>query len=55
MELNFGQTIWDKTQVLLGTHWEQGGKTKNPSLPTPSKRKKNWTVHECMLRLSIVA
>jgi hypothetical protein len=21
-ELNFGQTIWDKTQVLLGTSWE---------------------------------
>jgi hypothetical protein len=47
MELNFGQTISDKTQVLLGTlgeilgtHWEQGGKTKNPSPPTPSKRKK---------------
>jgi len=20
-ELNFGQTIWDKTQVLLGTTW----------------------------------
>jgi len=54
--LNFGQTIWDKIEVLLGTflelgnmlrtHWEQGKKNKNSPHPhrTPphstSKRKK---------------
>jgi len=67
-ELNFGQTIWDKTQVLLGTswgthlgtlweldgnmtvtHWEQAEKTKNPSLPLPLQKEKNWVVHDCML------
>jgi hypothetical protein len=48
-ELRFGQTMWDKTQVLLetswGTHlgtWEHmgtsGNKQKNPY--SPSKRKK---------------
>jgi hypothetical protein len=42
-ELNLGQTLWDKIKVLLGTsreqnenmlgtHWEQGRKTKNNSL-----------------------
>jgi hypothetical protein len=46
-ELNFGQTIWDKTKVLpfgtswgiyLGTVWEQEKKTKNPfPFPTPQK------------------
>jgi hypothetical protein len=35
----------------MGTHWEQGGK-KNLSPLAPSKRK-NWTVHECMLSLSV--
>jgi len=38
MELNFGN--------LMGTHWEQEKNTKNPSLPTPSKINKNWTIHE---------
>ncbi len=47
-ELNFGQTIWDKIEVLLGTwgtswehdknllgtHWEQAGKKEK-------KKKKN--------------
>jgi len=45
-ELNFGQTIWDKTQVILGTSWgthsgtwwehigNKGGKKKS-SLPSP--------------------
>jgi len=64
-ELNFGQTIWDKTQVLLGTSWEMHvgtfwelgnplgtyenkGKKKNPCPLSPLK-KKNWTIHECML------
>jgi hypothetical protein len=30
----------------MGTLWEQGEKTKIPSPLTPSKIKKNWTVHE---------
>jgi len=63
-ELNFGQTIWGKTHVLLGTSrgqyfrtlWEydgnKGKKTKIPSPLAPSKRK-NWTVHECRLSLLI--
>ncbi len=46
-ELNFGQTIWGKTQVLLGTSWGQhfrtlwefdgnkGKKTKISSPPCP--------------------
>jgi hypothetical protein len=61
-ELNFGQTIWDKIEMLLGTtylknnlgtwgisleddenmlgtHWEQGRKTKK-KLPHPQKEKK---------------
>jgi len=25
---------------MMGTHWEQGKKTKNPLPPPPSKRKK---------------
>jgi hypothetical protein len=39
----------------LGTHWEQGKKTKNPSPPSPNKNKKqkNWTVQECTLSLPI--
>jgi hypothetical protein len=49
-ELNFGQTIWDKTQELLGTSWgmhlgtfwEQGKNTKESLFfPSPPlKRKK---------------
>jgi hypothetical protein len=47
-ELNFGQTIWDKTQVLLGTywgmhlgtHWEQRNKTNNPCPPPTHKKQK---------------
>jgi hypothetical protein len=46
-ELNFGQTIWDKTQVLLGTSWEHiwehfknKGKTQNnPCSPLPPLKK----------------
>jgi hypothetical protein len=60
-ELNFGQTIWDKNQVLLGTSWGiwehlgNKGEKKQKILvpPTPLKKKKNWIVHECMLSLSI--
>jgi hypothetical protein len=55
-ELNFGQTIWDKTQVLLetswGTLWELDGNTlrtkgkkKNLFPPIPSKEK-NLRVHD---------
>jgi len=58
-ELNFKQTIWDKSEVLLGmswgTHWEYiGNKDKTkfppPSPPPPLKRKKldlSW-VHACL-------
>jgi len=44
---NFGQTIWDKTQVLLGTSWgiwerlgNKGKQQKNPCSPHPFKKKK---------------
>jgi hypothetical protein len=37
---------------MMGTHWEQGKKQKNPSLPAPPKEK-NWIIHECMLSLLI--
>jgi hypothetical protein len=59
--LNVGQTIRGKTQVLLGTSWGQhyrtlweydgnkGKKTKIPSPPASSKRKKL----DCMLSLLI--
>jgi hypothetical protein len=53
LELNFGQSIWDKFQVLLGTSWgtfcefdgnHMGPKNffKNPSLPSspPTTREK---------------
>jgi predicted AlkP superfamily phosphohydrolase/phosphomutase len=63
-ELNFGQTIWDKTQVLLGTSWrmhlgtiweQMGNKGKKQIIlffPPPLKKKKldcSW----CMLSLPI--
>ncbi len=59
-ELNFGQTIWDKTQVLLGaswgTHlgtiWDQG-KPPPPRPQHPSQKEKSWTLHEFMLSLPI--
>jgi hypothetical protein len=63
--LNFWQTIWDKTQVLLGislgTLWELDGntlgtreKTQKVTLPRPPwKEKKNWIIHECVLSLHI--
>jgi hypothetical protein len=55
-EFNFGQTICDRTEVLLGiscgdnlrtwenpmgTHWEQGEKAKYN--PPPFLKGKNWT------------
>jgi hypothetical protein len=57
-ELNFVQTIWDKTEVLLrnnlGTwweHWEQEKKKqKNPHSPL---QEKNWTPQEGILSLFI--
>jgi hypothetical protein len=62
-ELNFGQTIWGKTHVLLGTSWGQHFRTlweydgnkgkKTKILPPPPQKEKNWTVHECMLSLLI--
>jgi hypothetical protein len=43
-ELRFGQTMWDKTQILLGTswgtHWKQVKKTKNPYFPPSPLKKK---------------
>ncbi len=66
-ELNFGQTICDKSEVLLqkywgitwephgnmtGTHWEQGGKNNNvPSSPPPKEG--YWISRECMLNLPL--
>jgi hypothetical protein len=53
--LNFGQTAWDKTQVLLELDKNTLGtreKTKNPCPPLFQKEK-NWNVHECMLSLHI--
>jgi len=40
-----GKPYWEHLEgepfgTLMGTHGEQGGKTKNPSPPTSSKRKK---------------
>jgi hypothetical protein len=53
--MNFGQTIWDKTLVLLGTSWEthlgtiweQGEKTNIPvpAPPPPPQKEKTWIVH----------
>jgi hypothetical protein len=44
----------------LGTPWEHDGNTlrtrekKKQKIPVPPlKKKKNWTVHECMLSLPI--
>jgi hypothetical protein len=67
-ELNFGQTKWDKTLVLLGASWGMhpgtwepfgnilGTRGRNqkfpPSHPTP-KRKKNRAHCYCMLSLPI--
>jgi hypothetical protein len=63
--VNFAQTIWDKSEVLLGrsrgnnlgtwgTLWEHiGNKEKNKKsrlLPPP---KKKLDTHECMLSLLI--
>jgi len=47
--MNFGQTIWDKTLVLLGTSWgtHLGTREKNNPVPPPPRPpiEKNWTVH----------
>ncbi len=67
-ELNFGQTIWAKSEVLLGTSWRTNWELGKPygnmmienkeekqkiPLPTAPRKEKNWTVHECMLSLPI--
>jgi hypothetical protein len=49
-ELNFGQTVWDKTEVLFGTLGEQLGNLDNPmgntlrtwekTIHLPQKKKK---------------
>jgi len=56
--MNFGQTIRDKTQVLLGTSWgtnlgTREKKTNNPVPPHPLQIEKNWIVHLCILSLPI--
>jgi hypothetical protein len=59
--MNFGQTIWDKTQVLLGTSWgthletmrEQENKTNNPIPPLPAANRKKLDRSWCMLSLPI--
>jgi hypothetical protein len=53
--VELGQTIWDKTQVLLvtswgthleqfgnlmGIHWEQGKKNKNSLSPPPTQKER---------------
>jgi hypothetical protein len=46
-ELNFGQTIWDETQVLLGTSWgiwntlRTREKNKRSLFPPPLQKEKN--------------
>jgi hypothetical protein len=67
-QLNFGQTVWDKTQVLLGTSWGTHLRTwwehaenalgtreryKKIIPPTPPRKGKNSVHHECMLSLPI--
>ncbi len=45
-KFNFGQSTWDKSVVLLGTHWKYDGNKKipsSPSSPNPQKpKKKAW-------------
>jgi hypothetical protein len=66
LELNCGQTIWDKNKVLLrtswgthfGTFWKfdgNKGKTQNASPLAHQKEKKldHQTIHEYMLHLLI--
>jgi hypothetical protein len=36
--------------MMIGNKEE---KQKNPSFPHPLKKKKNWTLHECMLSLPL--
>jgi hypothetical protein len=43
LELNFGQTVWDKTEVLFGTLGEQLGNLDNPMGNTLRTRGK--TIH----------
>jgi hypothetical protein len=61
--VELGQTIWDQTEVLLGTSWKTWGtpwehignkKWKPPIQPSSSPKKKNRPPpHECMLSLLI--
>jgi hypothetical protein len=57
---NFGQTIWAKSEVLLGTSWGTVEELENHLrtreiyiyIPLrPYQKEKNWTVHECTLSL----
>jgi hypothetical protein len=57
-EDNFGQSIWDKSVILLGTswkiHWEVDGNEKQnknhpPTPPPPKKKKKPGGPHRGML------
>jgi hypothetical protein len=66
-EFNFKQTIWDKSEVLLGMSWgtileleEHIESTlgtrifkKITPLPSPPPKRKNWTSHECMRAFSL--
>jgi hypothetical protein len=68
--LNIGLTIWDKSEVLLGTTWElevgslwethrehdgnKGRKQKIPPSLLPQKEK-NWTPHESIQSFSLAA
>jgi hypothetical protein len=68
-ELNFGQTIWDKSEVLLGrswrriwepcenmmrTHWEQG-KWIPPPWAAPPRRTKTGPLMSAYWAFSLVA
>jgi hypothetical protein len=37
---SWAEHIWEQFENLMGTHWEQGKKTTNPSPPAPSKNRK---------------
>jgi hypothetical protein len=58
--VEFGQTIWDKTEVLLGTSWKleephgntlgtKGGKQKtcHPTLLSPKEKKTGLLMSAC--------
>jgi hypothetical protein len=52
----YGEHLEEHFLNPLGTRWEHIGNKegkKKIHLPLPPQKEKNWTVHECMLSLSI--